>query len=285
MRRLLRRLARDIVLLPLTALVVFELVNALPARVESDAKVQVVTETARALRFTEPWRKLVGGELLGQRDRHGGKDLLEALLGSMRVGTMALGFALLIGVGFAALRWALRRRAGGHALELLPALAYGTPAFLLALIVAKWWGIPHGPEEYAGTEPIMALVMAVWPGVFMGTVLSGALDREARMGYFATALAKGRRPATVLLLHALPNALPALIDALPPVATTLLAGSFVAEKLFNVKYFGLIYVEAASSGEGEVVIVATTMFAAILVGVSALADLLRVIVDPRERST
>ena len=118
----------------------------------------------------------------------------------------------------------------------------------------------------------------------MGVILAGALQSERQKPYMATAAAKGLRPLRALLFHALPNALPALLDAVTPVATSLLAGSFVAERLFNVTYFGFLYLYAAQHMELGIIVVATTVFASLLVAVSLGVELLRFAIDPRARA-
>ena len=138
-------------------------------------------------------------------------------------------------------------------------------------------------DDTACFEPRVALVVGAWPGAFLGTILGDALRAERERPYHAMALAKGRSPIGALLVHALPNALPALLDALPPVATALLTGSFAAEKLFNVTYFGFLYVHAALERQGALVVVATTAFAALLVAVTLVARLARLAVDPKAR--
>src|SRR5262249_29599345 len=159
-------------------------------------------------------------------------------------------------------------------LELLPTVVYGTPSFILALFCARWTGIATEATERA-YEPIAAAVVAIGPGIFLGVLLTDALRTEREKPLFQAALARGRTPLGALLAHALPNAAPALLDALPPVATTLLAGSFVVEKLFNIGYFGLIYVQWAVERQLSLVVIATTIFAALLVLVSLAADLLK----------
>ena len=290
--RIALRLARDVAAIPVTALVVWLAVAALPPSDQSDSKESRSAEIAQQLRsdlgigqplgFLKPWRDLASGKRLGHGPRAlDALDLARALSGSLRIGGLALLLALAIAAGIAALRVA---RSGPARLagELLPTVAYGTPVFLVALAVAIRTGISLG-DDTASFEPTVALVVGAWPGAFLGTLLGDALRAERERPYFAMALAKGRSPAAALLLHALPNALPTLLDAFPPVATALLTGSFAAEKLFNVTYFGFLYVHAALERQGALVVVATTVFAALLVAVTLVSRIARLAVDPRTR--
>ncbi len=286
------RVVKDLAAIPLTALVVWLAVAALPPSEEAEAKQARSSQVAAQLRsdlgvgqplgFLKPWRDLAGGKRLGVGPRApDARDLGRALAGSLRIGGMALLLALAVAAAVATLRVSRPGplRAAG---ELLPTLAYGTPVFLIALAYAIRVGISLG-DDTACFEPRVALVVGAWPGAFLGTLLGDALLAERERPYFAMALAKGRSPLAALLVHALPNAVPTLLDALPPVATALLTGSFAAEKLFNVTYFGFLYVQAALERQGALVVVATTVYAAILVAVTLAARLARLAVDPKAR--
>ena len=108
-------------------------------------------------------------------------------------------------------------------------------------------------------------------------------ETELARDYVRTALGKGLSRAVVLRRHVLPNLIPALLDSLPPVATALLGGSFAAERVFGLPYFGQLYVSAVLQKQLAVVVVATTIFAALLVAVSVAVELVRLVVDPRAR--
>ncbi len=293
MKGLLLRVLRDLALVPLTAFLVYQFVAALPVKSEGEQKESFAflaqqqerdLGIGQPLGFLTPWKRLVAGERLGTGPRsYNISDLSRALAGSLRIGGLALLLALLLGGGFALLRTLYARGPLEQALELIPTVVYGTPTFLFALLVAMGTGVSYDDDKSA-FEPWAALVMSLGPGIFLGVLLTDALRAEANKPYLVTALMKGRSRRQAIFRHALPNALPTLLDALPPLATALLAGSFVAEKLFNVTYFGLLYVDAAKERQLAVVVVATTVFVTLLIGVSLLAELLKAALDPRSRT-
>lgn len=293
--RVALRLGRDLLLIPLSAFLIYQAVRVLPlpspdiksGNAESlPAVVRMKAElgVGRGLAgFTVPWRILWDGDRLGEDPlRYDARDIGRALAGSLRIGGMALGLALALACAFALARASRLPGAIDQALDVVPTLIYGTPSFLLALLVASFTGMATDGTrgEY---EVIAAAVVSVSPGIFLGVLLTDALRLERDKAYMTAARARGRSRIGALVVHALPNALPTLLDALPPVATALLAGSFVAEKLFHVTYFGYVYVEWASSMQLAPVVVATTLFVALLILVSLAAELLRWAIDPRQR--
>jgi len=288
-RLALTRALRQLVLVPIVALASYFLMAALPVPTEEEAKRQLSPELVESYRrdlglgqplgFLRPWEKLVRGERLGTTAQGVTfEEMLVKLSGSAGVGLVGLALSLLWAAAFALLRAGSGRlsRAAGSG---LPALAFGTPAFIPALLLA-----PAVVERgHLLPELAAALVVSIWPGVLLGTLIAEALRQELSRDYVRTAAAKGLPRARVLGRHVLPNVLPALLDSLPPVATALLAGSFAAERVLGLPYFGQLYVAAVLQKQVAVVVVATTVFAALLVVVTLAVELARLAVDPRAR--
>jgi oligopeptide transport system permease protein len=284
------RLGRQLVLVPIVALASYFLMAALPLTTEDDAKRQVAPEVLASYRrdlglgqplgFLRPWVKLFRGERLGTSAQGvTGDELLWKLSGSVGVGLVALVLALGWALAFALLRARWRRGRLAVLGDALPAVAFGTPVFIPALLLA-----PAVVERgHLLPELSAALVISVWPGIFLGTLVADALETELARDYVRTALGKGLSPRSVLWRHVLPNVLPALLDAVGPVATSLLAGSFAAERVFGLPYFGQLYVLAVLQKQVAVVVVATTVFASLLVAVGLAVELVRLWVDPRAR--
>ena len=290
LRPLLARLGRQLLLVPLVALASYFLMAALPLTLEDDAKRQVSPELAASYRrdlglgeplgFLRPWEKLVRGERLGTSAQGvTGEELLQKLGGSVGVGAMALLLALAWALPFALLRVRVRKGPAAVLVEAVPALAFGTPVFIPALLLA-----PYVVERgHLLPELCAALVISVWPGVLLGTLLADTLQGELARDYVRTARGKGLGEGRVLVRHVMPNLAPALLDALGPLAVGLLAGSFAAERVLGLPYFGQLYVLAVLQKQVAVVVVTTTTFAAMVAAVGLGVELVRLWVDPRAR--
>jgi oligopeptide transport system permease protein len=284
------RIGRQLVLVPIVALASYFLMAALPLTTENESKRQVSPEVLASYRkdlglgqplgFLRPWEKLFAGQRLGTSAQGvTGDELLLKLSGSVGVGLVALALALGWALAFALLRARWRHSRLSVLGDAIPAAAFGTPVFIPALLLA-----PAVVERgHLLPELCAALVISVWPGIFLGTLVADALETELARDYVRTALSKGLPPRTVLWRHVLPNVLPALLDAVGPVATALLAGSFAAERVFGLPYFGQLYVLAVLQKQVAVVVVATTVFASLLVVVGMAVELVRLLVDPRAR--
>ncbi len=285
------RFLRDLAIIPIVAFLVQALVVRLPVPVSDDAKrPQVVSLQAqmerdlgkgRALGFLRPWVKLARGEPLGN-DQQGFdiRDLAAALGSSLRIGIMGLALSLGWAYLYAWFRVRTRNPLDRRTLELLPDLIYATPPFFFALVLA----IPLG-THLAGSrlpfEAAAALATALPAAAFFGQVLHDALAHEMARPYVLTARAKGLSDDRVIWRHAMPNATLVLLDGAVPKVTLLLTGSFIAERVFNIHGFGYLYVYAAEQRQAALVVVGTTVFAALLVLVSMAAQAVRSWLDPR----
>lgn len=291
MPNVLRRIGRHLAVIPIVAIASYFLIAALPLGAEDESKRQLPPELVASYRrdlgigeplgFLRPWQKLVRGERLGTSAQGvTGEELVRKISGSVGVGCLALGLSLVWALGFALLRLQLQRPRASAISDVIPAIAFGTPVFIPALLLA-----PYVAEAgHLLPELAAALVISAWPGVFLGTLLIDAIRAELTRDYVRTALGKGLAASAVLRRHVIPNVLPLLLDSIGPVATALLAGSFAAERVFGLPYFGQLYVVAVLQKQVAVVVVATTCFAALLAAVGLTVEAVRILIDPRTRA-
>ncbi len=101
--------------------------------------------------------------------------------------------------------------------------------------------------------------------------------------YIRTATAKGLSFYTVVLKHALKNALNPVITAISGWFAGLMAGAVFVEMIFNWKGIGYEVVDALNKNDLPVVMGATLVFAMIFVLVNLVVDILYGVLDPRVR--
>ena len=206
-----------------------------------------------------------------------GRDVVSRLLYGARV-SLVVGFSAVILAG--ALGVVLGLVAGYYggriddALMRLGDVQLAFPALVLAIAVLAVVGSGLGN---------VVLVLGVTGWVTYARIARGETLSLRHREFVEGARALGARDAAILWRHVLPNVLPALLDAVGPVATALLAGSFAAERVFGLPYFGQLYVLAVLQKQVAVVVVTTTTFAAMVAAVGLGVELVRVSVDPRVR--
>jgi peptide/nickel transport system permease protein len=196
-------------------------------------------------------------------------------------------------------------------------LAISTPAFwlglLLLLVFYDWAALLPGsgrldaaldpPPDVTGLYLIDALIAGdglafrsavnhlVLPAATLALGSIGALVRVVRSSmlevlsedYIRTARAAGLPSRTVLLRHALPNALIPLITVLALELAGLMFGSVIVESVFSWPGVGRFVLESILRLDFPVIMCFTVLAAVAYLLANLLADMLYVIVDPRIR--
>lgn len=180
--------------------------------------------------------------------------------------------------------------------DLLGAFAVSIPSFWLALLsillfaVELGW-LPAGGEPPAGAGPAGWLRHLALP-VLTATVLGlGPLLRFVRAGLLEalrepcirTARAKGAGTVRVVLWHALPQALPALLTVLALQAGGLFSGALVIETVFAWPGMGRLIYEAIMGNDYKLAVIAVLVGTAATLFANLAADLLHFRLDPRVR--
>jgi peptide/nickel transport system permease protein len=223
--------------------------------------------------------------------------------------TVPLGFAALCvlyliavpaGVWSAARAGTRRERV----LSLLLFLLHAVPTFWLALVLVLVFGATGlGWLPVIGLSDKDAATMSVWeraldvvkhailPVVALSLGGLAYLSRQVRSGVLATlredfvrtARGKGLTERTVLVRHALRNALLPLITLFGAVLPALVAGSIVVETVFGIEGVGRYAWEGMLQRDTNIVLATTVVSAlAVMIGI-LVADLLYAAADPRIR--
>jgi peptide/nickel transport system permease protein len=225
--------------------------------------------------------------------------LAHALPNTMLLMGLALLASFLVGIAVALLQ-SYRPRTG-HSLAWLLLLAYSIPDFWAAQLALLLFAyalpiFPPGGIASFGTE-YLSLPAAVldhlhhlWLPLLTLTVVSAAgvarfqhaaLRDVRHEDWMRTARAKGVPERTVLLHHALRNALGPVITLFGTSLPAVVAGAVFVEKVFSWPGVGALAVDAVSTRDVPVVVACVLLGATAVVIGNALADVLAAIADPR----
>jgi peptide/nickel transport system permease protein len=145
----------------------------------------------------------------------------------------------------------------------------------------------HGNlPQFAATIHHLAL-----PCLTLGLLLSGIFERIVRVNlrktlmsdYVEAAKARGIPERTILVSHALRNAMIPVITVMGLTAAALLGGAILTEVTFSWPGLASRLYEAISARDYPTVQGIVVFFAAIVVVVSILIDILNAAIDPRIR--
>jgi ABC-type dipeptide/oligopeptide/nickel transport system permease component len=146
----------------------------------------------------------------------------------------------------------------------------------LGLVPTQGWG---RPEQMI----LPVITLALTPAALMARYTRAAMLEVTRMDYVRTARAKGLGERTVVLRHALRNALIPVTTVAGVLLATVITGSFYVEFVFNIPGLGRYFVTAVTNRDYPVLMGITLLFASAITVVNLLVDLFYGYLDPRIR--
>lgn len=171
----------------------------------------------------------------------------------------------------------------------VPGFWIGTLVFVLPSI---WWNWSPPVEYVPITRNFGAnIVQFIIPGVIMGGAMSGATMRMTRtmmlevlrQDYIKTAWAKGLKERSVIIRHALKNAMIPVITIVGGQVPVLIGGSVIMEQIFVLPGIGRYMVEAIGQRDYPIISGVNLMMGTILLFVILLVDISYAWLDPRIR--
>jgi peptide/nickel transport system permease protein len=310
---ILRRLLLGIVVLILVSILVFLATQALPgdparAILGRSATPASLAALRRQLNLDRPvieqYWTWVTGLLHGNLGRSlAAQEPVTTLLGPKLVNSavlVAIAAVLSIPLSIAIGAWAALRRekAFDTASSVLLLILAALPEFVVALVLVILFAttvfhflpaistIPPGSRPWNNWEalvlPAVTLVIAVAP--YVARIMRASMIEVLESDYVEMARLKGLPERTVLIRHALPNALGPVFQVIALNLAYLAGGIIVVEFVFNYSGIGGAIQEAVTNHDLPVVQALAMLIAAVYVVLNLLADVATILVTPRLRT-
>jgi oligopeptide transport system permease protein len=231
---------------------------------------------------------LVRGDLgLSLTSRRPVVDLIGQGIGTTaQLGVQALIFALAFSIPLGIIS-ALKQNTPVDYLSLLIATIGTTiPGFVTAIFLIYIFGVTFHLLPFVGWGSWQHMVMptfvlALGPGAFLTRITRASMLEAIRQDYVRTARSKGLREQTVIVGHALKNALIPVATVIGPAAAGLITGSFIIESLFNVPGIGRLYVQSINGRDYPMVMSTTILYAFVIMIANITVDIVYGVLDPR----
>lgn len=215
---------------------------------------------------------------------------------TLQISLMALLIAWVIGLPAGILTAVWRNSAVDYGVRGLVTLMMAVPNFWLglAMILATiliWNWRPPVELVALWESPWTNLQMTIGPAIAMGLGFGAIIARMVRSGmlevltedYVRTAMAKGLASRTVVVRHALRNALLPTITLSSLYLGATLGGAVAVERAFSVPGLGYSLIYAVQARDWTVIQSLVLLFAVAYVIINLVVDVIYGLVDPRIR--
>ena len=205
---------------------------------------------------------------------------------SARLGGLAMLVAVFAGVPLGAVAAFKRGKAVDNALVVLSTAGIAIPSFLSSTLLmyvftTKLKLLPslglNTPASYI--MPVLAL--ALYPTFYIARLMRSSMLDVMGQDYMRTARAKGVGTGKMIFKHALRNAILPVITYLGPLLASLMTGSFIIEKIFNIPGLGSEFVGAITSRDYPMIMGTTIFLAVFVIFMNVIVDIAYAVVDPR----
>ena len=224
-------------------------------------------------------------------------EIAERLPRTLELGLLSVAFGVALSLPIGVISAVRQNTATDYGLRSLAVLLSSVPYFWVATMVvafpAKLWGwsptltfVPFIEDPAANLRQFLlpALILGLFAagGTQMRVTRTVMLD-VLRQDYVRTAHAKGLRANTVILQHALRNALIPVVTLIGLNIPVMLGGTVIMESIFAIPGMGTYVVGSVTNRDYTVLQGIVVVFALIVVLVNLLTDLSYARLDPRIR--
>jgi peptide/nickel transport system permease protein len=222
--------------------------------------------------------------------------VLQKLPVTMQLASMAILIAVLIGVSAGVLSAVKKDTVWDYAANVFALWGISTPNFWLGIMLSFLFSVKLGWLPASGYVPLAedwraSLASTIMPAFVLGNAIAAILMRHTRSAmlqvldsdYVRTARAKGLLERTVIIKHAMRNALTPVITLGALEFGTLLSGAVLTEQIFSIPGFGKLIVDAVFNRDYAVVQGVVLVTATTYIALNFIADVAYILVNPRLR--
>ena len=262
---------------------------------EIEAKIAEVYDLDKPLP-EQLWRYLSGlvqGDF-GPSYRYRDYTVTELIAGafplSLRLGAMAMLLALVVGLAsgiYAALR---SNRLPDRFVMTFAMTGISIPVFVIAPVLVLFLAVKLQwlPAGWSGNEGLARWVLPVvslaLPQIaYIARLMRASMIDVLASDFIRTARAQGLGTMAVVRYHALKPAMLPVLSYMGPAVAAILTGSVVVEEIFGIPGLGQFFVRGALNRDYTLVLGIVIFYAALVVSLNLIVDILYGVIDPRIR--
>lgn len=215
--------------------------------------------------------------------------IAQALPVTALVSVLAMSLALIVAIPVGVIAATKRGAWLDGILMFLSTLGVALPNYLVAIILVLIFSLVLHLLPTGGWTGPSSLIMpvialgAAYAGVFSRYVRSSVLD-VLNEEYVVAARARGGMRRVVMVRHVLRNSIMPLVTVAGPALGGLMGGTLFVEQIFGIPGLGQYFTQAAVGRDMPLMMGCTMVFAAILMTLNVIVDLVYAVLDPRTKA-
>ena len=204
---------------------------------------------------------------------------------SAKLGLMAAGIALVLGVVLGSVAALRRNKILDKIIMVFTTACISMPSFimgtLLLMFFALYLGIVPANGETAKGLILPVITLSLSPMANITRLTRSAMLDVLGQDYIRTARAKGVSQVKIIFGHALKNSLIPVITYFGPMLAYIVTGSLVVEQIFAVPGIGRYFVSSITGRDYPLIMGTTIVLASLIVIMNLVSDILYKVADPR----
>lgn len=263
-----------------------------PFETERNPSPQVLEELHRKYDFT--YFQYLEGILMRGDFRHSYSHrnstvleiISEALPVSMELGFYALTLAILAGLTWGLLSALYRGRWFESFIMALAMIGIAVPNFVLGSLLQLVFSLQLRVTPVAGwsdfdSKVLPVITLSLTYVAYITRIARGSFLENLNKDYIRTARAKGLPESRILYKHLLRNSILPVVNYLAPATASILTGTLVVEKIFNIPGMGRYFIESVFQRDFPLALGVIIVYSLFLLFLNLLADIILTFVDPR----
>jgi len=224
------------------------------------------------------------------------EEIIRRLPITVELGTLAIVLSLLIAIPVGVYSAMRQDTAGDYAARSFAIILLAVPSFWSATLImiypSIWWNWSPDTQYIPFVEnPARNLIQFIIPAAILGMHLSGTTMRITRtmmlevlrQDYIRAAWAKGLAEKTVIVKHALKNALIPVVTQIGLLMPVVIGGSVIIEQIFCLPGIGRLLLDTLTVRDYTVVSAVNLFIASFIMLTVLTVDLSYTFLDPRIR--
>jgi oligopeptide transport system permease protein len=269
----------------------FDRERALPAEIEKNVLAAYDLDQPLLLQYRDYLLGVLQGDFgpsFKYRDFTVAELLWTGFPASLKVGGLAIGLAIVVGIALGTLAALRQNTAADQAVMATAMTGITIPNFVMAPLLTLVFGVHLGLLPVAGWNggapanlvlPVIALAL---PQIaYIARLTRGSMIEVLHANYVRTARAKGLRERIVVVRHALRGALLPVVSYLGPATAQVVTGSVVIETIFEIPGIGRYFIQGALNRDYTLVMGTVIVLAVLIILLNLIVDLLYGLLDPK----